>query len=172
MVLPLLTRNTCPSYATVSPSLLNPGLRAPPPPEGAAKNVSPSISSPLDRRILSAGSSTKNATLGDLARSYTSNSGHVLGVSLLYESRPSATRKVNRESTSANNTDVLLVAHCVQDGDEHKVTVASGFALEAPSQREGESLILTCAHTFEEVQASSFPACSCCLSLDRFVGPL
>ncbi|KAE9410832.1 hypothetical protein BT96DRAFT_912272 [Gymnopus androsaceus JB14] len=140
LVLPLLTRNTCPSYATVSPSLLNPGLRAPPPPEGAAKNVFPSISSTIRPP--------------NIVCCYTSNSGHVLGVSLLYESRPSATRKVNRESTSANNTDVLLVAHCVQDGDEHKVTVASGFALEAPSQREGESLILTCAHTFEEIRRS------------------
>lgn len=143
------TRKANPSYATVSPSILN--LGSPPPPVGAI-NASPHIPSLLDRRILAAASSAKSPTLGDLARSYTSNSGHVLDVSLLYESRPSAGRRVNRESSSVNSPDVLLVAHCVQDGDEHKVTVASGFALEAPAPREGESLIVSCTHTFEEVK--------------------
>lgn len=153
---PLITKHSTREayYATVSPSILNFG--SPPPPVGPAINASSNIPSLLDRRILAAAASAKSTTLSDLARSYMSNSGHVLDVSLLYESRPSAGRRVNRESSSVNSPDVLLVAHCIQDGGEHKVTVSSGFALEAPAPREGESLIVSCAHTFEEVRDPFF----------------
>ncbi|KAJ4476759.1 hypothetical protein J3R30DRAFT_3658023 [Lentinula aciculospora] len=109
---------------------------------------------PLDQRILNAASSSNCRSLNDLVQNYFRNSGRILDGSLLYESRPSASRKMNREASTANTSDVVLVAHCVQDGDEHKVTVASGFALEAPSHREGESLILSCAHTLEEIRRS------------------
>jgi hypothetical protein len=44
-----------------------------------------------------------------------------------------------------------LIAHCVSDGPENKITLASGFALDAPSLHQDETLILTCAHTLEEV---------------------
>ncbi|KAJ3801712.1 hypothetical protein GGU11DRAFT_869489 [Lentinula aff. detonsa] len=148
----LLTRPITRQYATVSQSLTD--LGGPPVPEGAAIDLTPSIPSPLDRQILKVASCSESPSLSELVHSYLSNSRHILNSSLLYESHPSALRKVNRGPSTANSPDVLLIAHCVQDGDEHKITVASGFALEAPSQREGESLILSCAHTLEEIRRS------------------
>ncbi|KAJ3998448.1 hypothetical protein F5050DRAFT_1544675, partial [Lentinula boryana] len=139
-------------YATVSQSLVD--LGRPPAPEGAAIDFTPSIPSSLDRRILKVASCSESPSLSELVHSYLSNSRHILNSSLLYESSPSALRKVNRGPSTANSPDVLLIAHCIQDEDEHKITVASGFALEAPSQREGESLILSCAHTLEEADSS------------------
>jgi hypothetical protein len=135
------------SYATVSPASVTLGGPPPPPPNSA--NAHPTIQPPLDSQILGFASSGRMALP---ARSYLSNSGQILDSSLLHESRPPDARKVNRRSF--DGSDILLIAHCVQDGDEHKVTVSSGFALEAPSPRKGESLILTCAHTFEEILRS------------------
>ncbi|KAJ3736979.1 hypothetical protein DFJ43DRAFT_1129118 [Lentinula guzmanii] len=149
----LLPRPITRQYATVSQSPVD--LGGPPVPEGAALDLTPSIPSPLDRQILKVASCSESPSLSELVHSYLSNSRHILNSSLLYESRPSALRKVNRGPSTANSPDVLLIAHCVQDGDEHKITVASGFALEAPSQREGESLILSCAHTLEEADSSN-----------------
>ncbi|KIK71258.1 hypothetical protein GYMLUDRAFT_148604 [Collybiopsis luxurians FD-317 M1] len=150
VLLSLARQKFCHFYATVSPSLVN--LGGLPPPPGVPTDAPPSIQPPLDNRILDFISSGKHVSLRNLVHSYLSNSGRTLDTSLLYESRPSAARKVNWDSP--NYANMLLIAHCVRNGDEHKVTVASGFALEAPSPRNGESLILSCAHTLEE--ASSF----------------
>jgi len=49
-----------------------------------------------------------------------------------------------------------MIAHCVNDGmGRHKVTVSSGFALAIPGETDG-SLVLTCAHTLEEIRRSPF----------------
>ncbi|KAJ3718265.1 hypothetical protein C8R42DRAFT_675522 [Lentinula raphanica] len=148
----LLYQRCTRQYATLSQSLVNLGG---PPPEPPATELFHCPLSPLDRQLLNALSSTKKfPSLSQLVHKYLNNSGDVLPSSLLYESRPSASRKVNREPATTDSSDVMLIAHCVQIGEEHKVTVASGFALEAPYEREGESLILTCAHTLEEIRRS------------------
>ena len=78
-------------------------------------------------------------------------SGKVLDASLPYESRPNAERKVKFDEAEQN---VVMVAHAIRAGDRHKVSVSSGFALNVPSKAadgETQSVVLTCAHTFQEV---------------------
>ncbi|PPQ98962.1 hypothetical protein CVT24_003458, partial [Panaeolus cyanescens] len=54
------------------------------------------------------------------------------------------------------NVNVVTVAHCLEDEGEHKITISSGFALNAkrPDADDDERLILTCAHTLEEIRHS------------------
>jgi hypothetical protein len=133
-------------------------LRAhpPPPPPGLSDPTPPRPSlSVLDTTILT--HLSRVATLSSLtdmktlAKEYSDRSEHVLNVSLPYESRPNATRRV--DGVVSSGSGVVMVAHCVADEalQEHKVTVSSGFALNARSAREGESLIVSCAHTLNEV---------------------
>ncbi len=76
------------------------------------------------------------------------HAGKILDVSLPYEPRPPEWRRLKLTSI---DSVAVLVAHCVQDGVESKITLSSGFALEVPSLPKDETLILTCAHTLEEV---------------------
>lgn len=125
------------ALATVSPFIL-PFHDSPPPP-----------SSVLDGHLLSA-LETQNchASLTSIVEQYLMHSGKILDVSLPYESRPSECR---RPRLTPTGSVTVLVAHCVQDGAENKITLSSGFALELPSSPKDETLILTCAHTLEEV---------------------
>ncbi|TFK31006.1 hypothetical protein BDQ12DRAFT_701669 [Crucibulum laeve] len=130
------------SYAVVSPLIIS---QAPPP------SALPGCLSLLDKTILTALSkngNNRNPSLKRLLSETIENAGVVLDVSLPYESRPSEARRpkfaLSNEKSKANDpNDILLVAHTMQDGSDHKVMVSSGFALNAPSPREGESLILT-----------------------------
>ncbi|RPD81810.1 hypothetical protein L226DRAFT_541444 [Lentinus tigrinus ALCF2SS1-7] len=86
--------------------------------------------------------------------------GHVLGASLSYESRPNEERRVQFSPDAANaNVEVstadeglFMVAHAVQDRTgKHKITYSSGFAVHAPGAPEGQTVLVTCAHTLEEI---------------------
>lgn len=125
------------AFATVSPSV----LCNPEPP-------SPCLSA-LDGNLLSALDTSRNhAPLSSIIHQYITQSGNILGVPLPYESRPTECR---RPTLTQVHSGLVLVAHCVKDGSENKITLSSGFALEAPSPAKDETLILTCAHTLEEV---------------------
>jgi hypothetical protein len=74
----------------------------------------------------------------------------VLDVSLPYESHPSTHKRVG--FTDGEDAGVLLIAHWARNGAEHKVTLSSGFALDAPGVGTNECMVLTCAHTLEEAR--------------------
>ncbi|KAI8995296.1 hypothetical protein BD414DRAFT_410874 [Trametes punicea] len=95
--------------------------------------------------------------------------GHVMDSALPYESRPNAERRVQFSdaavkppSTSTSGSAdlssadgaLVMVAHAVQDseGKGQKVTYSSGFAVHAPGTPEGEAVLVTCAHTLEEIR--------------------
>lgn len=81
-----------------------------------------------------------------LVAEYDGHSGAVLSHELPYESRPSASRRINF-SSEAN--DVFLVAHVAENGLDSNISVSSAFALNVGLVTG--SLIVTCAHTLEEV---------------------
>ncbi|KAJ7139881.1 hypothetical protein C8R44DRAFT_765649 [Mycena epipterygia] len=106
------------------------------------------IRSGLDDRLLAA--LPGGPSLQSLIHQYIEQSGCVLASSLPYESRPTN----HRRPTFENGDLVAMIAHCVKDRTgKHEVTVSSGFALAAPGADDG-TLILTCAHTLEEIRRS------------------
>lgn len=74
---------------------------------------------------------------------------NVLDYSLPYESTPATDRRIDFDA-KVEDGGVVVIAHCVRDGELHKITLCSGFALEGPGHRDGETLAVTCAHTLEE----------------------
>lgn len=103
----------------------------------------------LDDHLLSTlGTSRSHASLASIIHQYKTQSGDILNISLPYESRPPEQR---RPTLTQAHSGLVLVAHCIKDGSENKITLSTGFALEAPSPVRDETLILTCAHTLEEV---------------------
>ena len=112
----------------------------------------------IDSHVLAAlrrpGTSSRSQTgLPELITQYVDRSEHVLDFSLPYEPSPAPNRRTTFD-TGAEESAVSIIAHYVCGDDGHKITLCSGFALDGPGRREGESLVLTCAHTLEE--ASSF----------------
>lgn len=87
----------------------------------------------------------RRAFLPDIVAQYEPNAGRVLKHALPYESTPSSARRRGLDSDK-----LVLVAHCArsQEGTS-KVTLSSGFALDV--QGEAEDVVVTCAHTLEEV---------------------
>lgn len=105
----------------------------------------------LDGLILSELRKGRGVELPAIVQNYEDHAGKVLGISLPYESRPDVTRKVPFDSSDG----VVMVAHAMQHEDVHKVTLCSGFAVNvAASGGQDETVILTCAHTLEEVNES------------------
>ena len=103
--------------------------------------------STLDRFVLDALSKTpfvERPDLPQLIQQYLTHSGKVLGARLAYESRPSSSRRV-----SFSDLDIHLVAHVAREGDRNKITLSSGFAIDAS---DGQSILVTCAHTLEEAR--------------------
>ena len=139
-------------YATVQPVTLV--GKAPGPPQ---TSVPPPIAAPsaLDAFVLSAlrnpESRGSSASLASVVRQYEENAGAVLDVPLQYESRPGQGRRVSFERSDG----VVMVAHAIQHGDAHKVALCTGFVLNASlregKEEAGETMIVTCAHTLEEV---------------------
>ncbi|KAF8971582.1 hypothetical protein BDZ97DRAFT_1252714 [Flammula alnicola] len=141
----LVSRKT---YATVSPSIIG---QRPQPSEPRKVEFSEEVSPVLDARVLQAASKGHKSSLPDIIEQYINTSGTVLDVSLPYESRPSDTRRPHLTDVAESCKNVITVAHCAQVGAEHKITLSSGFALNVAY---GKTLILTCAHTLEEIRQS------------------
>lgn len=134
-------------FATVSPSII-PHPHPPPTPRGP--DAKAPLLSFLDSQILKALAIQPQTSLSDIIGHYVDQTGNVLNVSLPYESRPSENRRVSFEG-NASSKEIITVAHCAKDGDKHKIALSSGFSLNVPAPTEGETLIVTCAHTLEEV---------------------
>ncbi|KAH9846061.1 hypothetical protein C2E23DRAFT_744986 [Lenzites betulinus] len=89
--------------------------------------------------------------------------GHVLPFSLPYESRPGPARRAAFSDVDPGGGAALCsadgalatVVHVVQDASgagHHRVAYSSGFAVSAPGASAGEAVIVTCAHTLEEIR--------------------
>ena len=106
-----------------------------------------SLASVLDTAILDA--LRDSARLPLIIDQYSANAGKVLKHVLPYESTPGPARRVK-----GSRSQQLLVAHCArsQDGTS-KITLSSAFALNV--QGEAEDVVLTCAHTLDEVWTQS-----------------
>lgn len=107
----------------------------------------------IDTQILKALEVQPQTSLSDIIGHYIDQTGNVLNVSLPYESRPPKDRRVTFED-GISSKEIVTVAHCVKDGERHKITLSSGFVVNAPAPRERETLIVTCGHTLEEIRAS------------------
>ncbi|KAI0067892.1 hypothetical protein BV25DRAFT_1784910, partial [Artomyces pyxidatus] len=109
--------------------------------------------SALDSVVLDALAHTPSSSrtpLPQLIQQYLERAGHVLDAQLPYEPTPPADRAVVFDSPSGDG-GICLVAHVAREGDRSKITVSSGFAV-AP--RDGQPVVLTCAHTLEEIRWS------------------
>ena len=136
------------NYATVHPVT----FAGEPPKIPEAAPTPAAAPTALDALILSELRRMPSASIPSLVRQFDDNAGKVLSAALPYESRPSAERRVRFEQ---NDHSVLMVAHAAQDADRHKVSVCSGFALNVPGEgEESRSVLLTCAHTLQEVRCS------------------
>jgi len=116
----------------------------------------PGPTADLDSHLLAAlhWSAQNGATLGDLSHEFNTNSGRILDMSLPYESTPPLSRRLTFDRAGSGKTDrgIVMVAHCMSSKDDFdpqksKVKLSSGFVI-------GNGLIVTCAHTFEEVSSS------------------
>ncbi|KIM48445.1 hypothetical protein M413DRAFT_440182, partial [Hebeloma cylindrosporum] len=137
-------------YATVSPSIIG---QAPHPAEPTRDEFSESVPPVLDSLVLQAASNCRKTLLPDIIKQYIETAGTVLDLTLPYESRPSDSRRPSLTNPAHSCKNVITVAHCAQVGLEHKITLSSGFALNI-EDRKGETLILTCGHTLEEIRQS------------------
>lgn len=115
----------------------------------------PSSTADLDSHLLAAlsWSVQKGATLGDLSREFTANADRVLAIPLPYEPTPPLSRRLTFDppGLSKSHQGIVMVAHCISAKDNFnrqkaKVTLSSGFVI-------GNGLVVTCAHTFEEVSS-------------------
>ncbi|ETW87484.1 hypothetical protein HETIRDRAFT_99831 [Heterobasidion irregulare TC 32-1] len=141
----------CLRYATVESPVI---VAKPPPPPPVPESV---VHSALDSVVLNTLAhqpSGSRTSLPQLVQQYLERSGRVLDQQLPYEPQPSQPRRVNFDASQSEDRGVHLIAHCVQEGNRHKVTLSSGFALNAPGDHMNESVIVTCAHTLEEIRWS------------------
>jgi hypothetical protein len=138
-------------YATVKSPLILAKPPILPPPTSAPR--------PLDRFILDSLARTPSAgrtALPQLIQQYLDRSGNVLDAQLPYEPRPCPSRRIS--FSVDNGGDVHLIAHVARENDRNKVTVSSGFALETSN---GLPILVTCAHTLEEVCLPLGTLCMC-----------
>ncbi|KAF8529482.1 hypothetical protein JB92DRAFT_3106703 [Gautieria morchelliformis] len=94
------------------------------------------------------------ASLSQLLQQYRSVARAVLDTTLAYEPSPQLARRIDFD---ADDTGVVLLTHVMDIGEDHKVTFCSGFAVQA-HEGSRSSIIVSCAHTLEEMQRSKVMA--------------
>ncbi|KAF8203304.1 hypothetical protein BJ912DRAFT_943539 [Pholiota molesta] len=101
----------------------------------------------LDARVLQAAARQHQTPISDILKQYVTASGTAC---------PAPERRPHIADPGESAREVVTVAHVARDGLDHKVTLASGFVLNAMAPRvEGqdeEAMVLTCAHTLEELR--------------------
>ncbi|KZV77708.1 hypothetical protein PENSPDRAFT_746823, partial [Peniophora sp. CONT] len=144
-------------YATIENTL----LFAKPPPPPAQAQVEPGIDSEstqsaldpvlIDHLVRIPASS--RPSLHNLINHYLERSGRVLPFQLPYESTPTPHRRV---PDTVQDGGVQLLAHVVKEGDRAKVSLSSAFAIQPESapNTEAQPIIVSCAHTLEEIRWS------------------
>ena len=143
---PVLLITRC--YVALFSSIIQP---LPPPRNNKSdKTIGESL---FDTKCLAALSGQTDQTpLTTLIRQYTQRAGNIFNhIHLPYESTPAEDKRVKVQDSK----DVM---HCATDMSDDKVTVSSGFLLNALQQdsEENECLVLTCAHTLEEVRHTCY----------------
>jgi hypothetical protein len=152
------------TYANVSGQqfLLGSSFRPSSHPPGQSDGASPKPS-PLDSLVLASLARSKGPSLFNLLEQQREFSGKVIPASLQSEPTPRQTRRCDL-AAPAHERGLVLIAHALADAEDDNVrtiTLSTGFALEA-KQNEGESLILGCLHTLNEVCSLCFrhePSC-------------
>ena len=142
-------------YATVEPPVIV--ARPPPPPHPALAAQHASDITGLDTSVLDALAkipSSSRIGLPQLIQQYLERSGRILDSQLPYEPTPAESRRTRFDVMSPEDRGVHLIAHCAQEGDRHKITLSSGFAIDGIGERDHESIIVTCAHTLDEVNST------------------
>ncbi|KDQ19838.1 hypothetical protein BOTBODRAFT_379435 [Botryobasidium botryosum FD-172 SS1] len=89
--------------------------------------------------------------LPKLVQQYDSRAGKIIDAFLPYESTPDASRRVDFGGV---DDGVVLIAHVIDDGDKHKLSICSGFVINTRGSIEG-TVVASCAHTLEEIRRSS-----------------
>ncbi|OCH96620.1 hypothetical protein OBBRIDRAFT_787189 [Obba rivulosa] len=154
-------------YAIVGPTTIvgqppTPPTPSSPPPEGASPELTP-LSSAFDAEVLlqlrkraTTHASSPNAPdahvpLPNLIEQYLDRNGRVLNIQLPYESRPGPGRRIefHTEQGAGDDGGAAMIVHAALREPAHKVAHSSGFALNTP---EGQPVIVTCAHTLEEIR--------------------
>ena len=150
-VLPFFPRAR--SYATIENILL---FAKPPPPapvQAEARIDSEPTQSALDPVLMDhlvRTPASSRPSLHSLINQYLERSGRVLPSQLPYESTPAPHRRV---PATVKDGAVQLLAHVVKEGDRAKVSLSSAFAIQpvSVSDTEAQPIIVSCAHTLEEV---------------------
>ncbi|KAF9535582.1 hypothetical protein CPB83DRAFT_20674 [Crepidotus variabilis] len=120
-------------------------------------NTEDSVPRLIDETVLQAVTSSRreSTSLREIIEQYFACSGTILEVSLPYESRPSEARRTVSTDIAVLQceSNVILIAHCAVIGGEDKITLSSGFTLNIAREKvRGEAVIITCAHTLEEIR--------------------
>ncbi|KAI0321121.1 hypothetical protein OF83DRAFT_1101206 [Amylostereum chailletii] len=136
-------------YATVEAPVIVAKPPLPPlePPPKPSRNL---IDSFLLTQLANTPSSSRTS-LPQLIQQYLDNSSHVLEPHLPYEPQPSPHRRISFDSA---DTPVHLIAHVVQEGGRSKITLSSGFAIQGSGDLKGRNVVVSCAHTLEEIRWS------------------
>ncbi|KAI0048415.1 hypothetical protein FA95DRAFT_1490875 [Auriscalpium vulgare] len=136
-------------YATAHGPVLVARAPLPPPAPPAA---TPAAQPAIDRAILDALARTPSSSttaLPILIQQYLDRAAHVLDAHLPYEPTPSSARRVSFHIDGRTDSGIYAVAHVAREGDRSKITLASGFAIDA-----GQPVVVSCAHTLEEIRWS------------------
>lgn len=117
--------------------------------------ANPGAAADLDSHLLAAlrWSAHKGSTLGELFNEFNTNAHRVLDRPLPYESAPPLSRRLtfDKAGSSKAHQGIVMVAHCMSpkgdlNSQKSRVKLSSGFVV-------GDGLIVTCAHTLEEVRS-------------------
>ncbi|EMD41685.1 hypothetical protein CERSUDRAFT_90257 [Gelatoporia subvermispora B] len=95
--------------------------------------------------------SHRDVPLPNLVEQYLDRNGRVLNIQLPYEPHPEPGTCIAFGTAQEEHEDGLavMIVHSAIRGPTDKVTHCSGFALNVPG---GQSVVVTCAHTFDEIR--------------------
>ncbi|KAH8835397.1 hypothetical protein DL96DRAFT_1702383 [Flagelloscypha sp. PMI_526] len=95
--------------------------------------------------------SSSSSNSASMLEEFSVNASRVLPFSLPYESVPSHTRKID---PSLQRSNLLMIVHALweETTNHFKVTSSTGFRINANLPKSNDQLVLTCAHTLEEIR--------------------
>ncbi|VDB99597.1 unnamed protein product [Peniophora sp. CBMAI 1063] len=144
------------TYATIENTLVFPKPPPPAPAQAEPRIDSEPAQSALDRVLIDhlvRTPASSRPSLNSLINHYLERSGRVLPSQLPYESTPAPHRRV---PDNVQDGAVQLLAHVVKEGDRTKLSLSSAFAIQPQSKPgvEAQPIIVSCAHTLEEIRWS------------------
>lgn len=128
-----------------------PGFPVPPPISATDHAPTDDLAQNLNRYLISQAEILNNEgsnRVATLIDQYHNHRGREIRDTIATEPHPNTDRRIKTESEIC---PISLIAHVAKVGSREKICVSSGFHLEMES---GESYLLTCAHTIEEIAYS------------------